>query len=89
MAYHTQQVMGPVERIMYFSGQVVIRQRESNYEIWETKFLSHLNILGLKGAILVKNLNGNKTNSERNNEVKTKLRQFLDDTILFIIMWES
>ena len=52
---------------------------ETKYEIWETKFLGYLHTLGLKHAILGKNLNGDETDTERNEEAYNELIQFLDD----------
>ena len=62
---------------------------ETKYEIWETKFLSYLHTLGLKDAILGKNLNGDETDTERNGEVYKELIQFLDDKSLSLIMIEA
>ena len=55
---------------------------ETKYEIWETKFLGYLHTLG-------KNLNGDETDMERNEEVYNKLIQFLDDKSLSLIMREA
>ena len=62
---------------------------ETKYEIWETKFLGYLHTLGLKGTILGKNLNGNETDTERNEEAYNELIQFLDDRSLSLIMREA
>ena len=62
---------------------------ETKYEIWETKFLGYLHTLGLKDAILGKNLNGDETDTERNEEAYNKLIQFLDDKSLSLIMREA
>ena len=59
---------------------------ETKYEIWETKFLGYLHTLGLKDAILGKNLNGHEADTERNEEAYNKLIQFLDDKSLSLIM---
>ena len=62
---------------------------ETKYEIWETKFLGYLHTLGLKDAILGKNLNGDETDTERNGEAYNELIQFLDDKSLSLIMREA
>ena len=62
---------------------------ETKYEIWETKFLGYLHTLGLKDAILGKNLNGDETDTEKNEEAYNEMRQFLDDKILSLIMSEA
>ena len=59
---------------------------ETKFEIWETKFLGYLHTLGLKDAILGKNLNGDETDMERNGEAYNELTQFLDDKSLSLIM---
>ena len=51
----------------------------------ETKFLGYLHTLSLKDAILSKNLNGDKTDMERNEEAYNKLIQFLDDKSLSLM----
>ena len=61
---------------------------ETKYEIWETKFLGYLHTLSLKDAILGKNLNRDKTDTERNEEAN-ELIQFLDDKSLSLIMREA
>ena len=53
------------------------------------KFLGYLQTLGLKDAILGKNLNGDKTDTERNEEAYNELIQFLDDKSLSLIMRET
>ena len=45
--------------------------------------------MGLKGAILGKNLNGDETDTERNEEAYNELIQFLDDKSLSLIMREA
>ena len=62
---------------------------ETKYEIWETKFLGYLHTLSLKDAILGKNLNGDETDTERNEEAYNELIQFLDDKSLSLIMRET
>ena len=62
---------------------------ETKYEIWETKFLGYLHTLGLKDAILGKNLSGDETDTVRNEEAYNELVQFLDDESLSLIMRET
>ena len=62
---------------------------ETKYEIWETKFLGYLDTLSLKDAILGKNLNGDETYTERNEEAYNELIQFLDNKSLSLIMREA
>ena len=68
---------------LLFDGDV------TKYEIWETKFFGYLHTLGLKDALLVKNLNGDETDTERNEEAYNELIQFLDDKNLSLIMREA
>ena len=58
---------------------------ETKYEIWETKFLGYFHTLGLKDAILGKNLNGDETDTERNVEAYNELIQFPDDKSLSLM----
>ena len=62
---------------------------ETKYEIWEAKVLAYLHTLSLKDAILGKNLNGDETDMERNEEVYNELIQFLDYKSLSLIMREA
>ena len=62
---------------------------ETKYEIWETNFLGYLHTLGLKDAILGKNLNGDETDTEKNEEAYNELIQFLGDKSLSLIMREA
>ena len=50
------------------------------------KFLGYLHTLTLKDAILGKNLSGDETDMERNEEAYNELIQFLDDKSLSLIM---
>ena len=45
--------------------------------------------MGLKDAILGKNVNGDEIDTERNEEAYNELIQFLDDKSLFLIMREA
>ena len=62
---------------------------KSKYEIWGTKFLECLRTLGLKDIVLRKNMNGDETDKERNEEAYAELIQFLDDKDLSLIMREA
>ena len=70
-------------------SSLLFDEDETKYEIWATKFLRYLHTLGLKDAILGKNLNGDETDTERNEEAYNELIQFLDDKSLSLIMREA
>ena len=53
------------------------------------KFFGYLHTLGLKDTILGKNLNGDETDTERNEEAYNELIQFLGDKSLSLIMREA
>ena len=53
------------------------------------KFLGYLHTLGLKDAILGKNLNGDETDTKRNEEAYNELIQFLDNKSQSLIMREA
>ena len=55
---------------------------EIKYNIWEIKFLGYLRTLGLKDIILGKNVNGDKTDKQMNEETYTEFIQFLDNKSL-------
>ena len=64
---------------------------EKNYELWETKFLGHLRLLGLKDTIL-KAPEAREEREEddgKNEEAYAELIQFLDDKSLSLIMREA
>lgn len=64
---------------------------ERNYELWETKFLGHLRLLGLKAAIL-KDPDENtddEEDSEKNEEAYAELIQVLDDKSLCLVMRDA
>lgn len=66
---------------LYFDGD------EKNYELWETKFLGHLRLLGLKAAIL--SVDEDEEDGEKNEEAYAELIQVLDDKSLSLIMREA
>ena len=62
---------------------------KTKYKIRETKFLGHLRTLSLKDAIFGKNLNEDETKTKRNEVAYAKLKQFLGDKSLSLIMREA
>ncbi|XP_034144603.1 uncharacterized protein LOC117593456 [Esox lucius] len=69
-------------------SRLVFDGDEKNYELWETKFLGHLCLQGLKGTIL--NENADDENDETNNaKAYAELIQFLDDKSLSLVMREA
>ena len=77
-------------------SRLVFDGDERNYELWETKFLAHLRLQGLKGTILkepVSNEDGDEEESdddaEKNAEAYAELIQFLDDRSLSLVMREA
>lgn len=65
---------------------------ERNYELWETKFLGHLRLLGLKDAILLEpgELEEDEDyHEEKNEEAYAELIQVLDDRSLSLVMREA
>lgn len=60
---------------------------KKNYELWETKFLGHLRLLGLKAAIL--SVDEDEEDREKNEEAYAELIQVLDDKSLSLIMREA
>ena len=70
-------------------SRLLFDRDETKHEIWETKFLGYLHTLDLKGAILGKNLCGDETDTERNEEAYNELIQFLDEKSLSLIMSEA
>ena len=78
-----------VREINNFTKRYIFDGDETKYEIWEIKFLAYLHTLGLKDTILGKNLSGDETDTERNEEAYNELIQFLDDKSLSLIMREA
>ena len=59
---------------------------ESNYELWEAKFLAHMRLLKLKDTILPSEEEANAT---KNEECYAELIQCLDDTSLSLVMRDA
>lgn len=55
---------------------------EKNYELWETKFLGHLCLQGLKDTILNEPAGDDDEDEGENAEAYAELIQFLDDKSL-------
>lgn len=70
---------------LYFDGD------EKNYELWETKFLGHLRLRGLKGAILSETPEGSDEDedADKNEEAYAELIQYLDDKSLSLVMRDA
>ncbi|KAI7806633.1 hypothetical protein IRJ41_009193 [Triplophysa rosa] len=63
---------------------------EKNYELWETKFLGHLRLLGLKQIILrAPHADDEEDDDDKNEEAYAELIQFLDDKSLSLVMREA
>ncbi|KAL3067505.1 hypothetical protein OYC64_017267 [Pagothenia borchgrevinki] len=62
---------------------------EKNYELWETTFLGHLRLLGLKAAILEEPGEDDEADDQKNEEAYAELMQVLDDKSLSLIMREA
>ena len=66
---------------------------EKNYEIWETKFLGHLRLQGLKDVVLnfpdTDDADELVDDTAKNAEAYAELIQFLDDKSLSLIMREA
>lgn len=62
---------------------------ENNYELWETKFLGHLRLQGLKETILTAPTSEDENvlaeDEGKNEEAYAKLIQFLDDKSLSLV----
>ena len=59
---------------------------ESNYELWEAKFLGHMRLLKLKDTILPSEEEADAT---KNEECYAELIQCLDDTSLSLVMRDA
>lgn len=72
---------------LYFDGD------EKNYELWETKFLGHLCLRGLKGAILSetpeRGSDEEDEDADKNEEAYAELIQYLDDKSLSLVMRDA
>lgn len=69
---------------------------ERNYELWETKFLGHLRLLGLKDTILNEPASDDEEDEgnieddiKKNEEVYAEMIQFLDDKSLSLVMRDA
>jgi len=71
---------------LYFDGD------EKSYELWETKFLGHLRLLGLKDTILSEPpARGEEEEdpADKNEEAYAELIQYLDDKSLSLVMRDA
>ncbi len=62
---------------------------EKSYELWETKFLGHLCLQGLKDTILNEPAVADDEDEGRNAEAYAELIQFLDDKSLSLVMRDA
>lgn len=62
---------------------------EKNYELWETKFLGHLCLQGLKETILNEPSDEDEGDTAKNAEAYAELIQCLDDKSLSLVMREA
>lgn len=70
-------------------SRLVFDGDEKGYELWETKFLGHLRLQGLKDTILFEPCEGDEGDEEKNAEAYAELIQFLDDKSLSLVMREA
>ena len=70
-------------------ARLVFDGDEKNYEIWETKFLGHLCLQGLKDTILNEPDDADDEEDGKNAEAYAELIQFLDDKSLLLVMREA
>ncbi|XP_074493118.1 uncharacterized protein LOC141768624 [Sebastes fasciatus] len=72
-------------------SRLVFDRDEKNYELWETKLLSHLRLQGLKDTILKEPTTEDEEedDEEKNDEAFAELIQFLDDKSLLLVMREA
>ncbi|KAK7890932.1 hypothetical protein WMY93_022895 [Mugilogobius chulae] len=70
-------------------GRLVFDGDERGYELWETKFLGHLCLQGLKDTILKTPGPDDEGDEEKNAEAYAELIQFLDDKSLSLVMREA
>ena len=82
-----------MSRRAYESGgrwsRLVFDGDEKNYELWETTFLGHLRLQGLKDIILNEPYDGDDEEEDRNAEAYAELIQFLDDKSLSLVMQDA
>ena len=67
-------------------SRLIFDGNESNYELWEAKFLAHMRLLKLKDTILPSEEEANAT---KNEECYAELIQCLDDTSLSLVMRDA
>lgn len=70
-------------------SRLVFDGDERNYELWETKFLGHLCLQGLKETILNEPADEDEEDTVKNAEAYAELIQFLDDKSLSLVMREA
>ena len=70
-------------------SRLVFDGDEKNYELWETKFLGHLRLQGLKDTILNEPDEETDEDTSSNAEAYAELIQFLDDKSLSLVMREA
>lgn len=79
----------PREAVTSRWSRLVFDGDEKNYELWETKFLGHLYLQGLKGTILNEPSDEDEEDAAKNAEAYAELIQFLDDKSLSLVMREA
>ncbi len=65
---------------------------EKNYELWETTFLGHMHLLGLKDTVISEPPTRGDEDEEaanRNEEAYAELIQYLDDKSLSLVMRDA
>ena len=67
-------------------SRLIFDGNESNYELWEAKFLAHMRLLKLKDTILPSEEEANAT---KNEECYAELIQCLGDTSLSLVMRDA
>ncbi|KAG1961315.1 hypothetical protein F2P79_005481 [Pimephales promelas] len=70
-------------------SRLVFDGDEKNYELWETEFLGHLCLQGLKETILNEPSEEDEEDETKNAEAYAELIQFLDDRSLSLVMREA
>ncbi|TWW53759.1 hypothetical protein D4764_0190480 [Takifugu flavidus] len=83
---------GPRKEIGSRWNRLCFNGDEKNYELWETKFLGQLRLLGLKKTILHEpdeGEDGAEEDAEKNEEAYAELIQLLDDKSLSLVMRDA
>lgn len=70
-------------------SRLVFDGDEKNHELWETKFLGHLYLQGLKETILSESFEEDEEDAAKNAEAYAELIQLLDDKSLSLVMREA